>query len=90
MESFETHPTKCPKCNAVMNMHSSLTGDECPEEGNLTICSKCGSINIFVDKELNLQELDKIELSLLEALDNETYTLLMAAQEAVLKSLNKP
>ncbi len=62
--THRTDRSKCPKCGKGLDTHESLDAVDKrgPEEGDLSICSKCGSLNIF-NKDYTLRAITEEEIN---------------------------
>lgn len=76
MKSFETVTNKCPNCNVWIDACSNMTSDECPQEGDPTVCLNCSSVLKFGP---NLEVLP----SSLEEFDTETQDYISTVLDAI-------
>lgn len=60
----ETEITQCPECGTFVNMHTAVNADKyiAPEEGDISLCFTCGSINCF-DEDIQLRKATDEEIS---------------------------
>lgn len=45
------YPTRCPHCRAIHEAATGISGREFPEDGDCTLCIRCGKLAIFDSRE---------------------------------------
>lgn len=65
-ETFNTPVCHCPFCGEEVDRATNATGTESPDEGDATICLKCGRISVF-DDCLQLRKPTAAESSILNS-----------------------
>lgn len=45
------YPSRCPFCRAVHEAATCVTGKAAPEDGDATLCIRCGNVAIFDEAE---------------------------------------
>lgn len=59
--SITVTPQHTCKCGKKMDRASGITGDRGPKSGDISVCLRCGNINIF-NEDLTLRDLTMDEL----------------------------
>lgn len=69
---------RCPTCNSINDAASSADNDDAiPQEGDISLCLYCGSINQFVGPNLDIEPMPDEVLMDIKENDRETYDQLM-------------
>ena len=78
----ETPTNKCSACGYVMDRATTISGDDAPSAGDISVCLKCGCIAMYTP-DLRLIALLARELQILRDEFPQVYRQAMAVQRQI-------